>query len=172
MHVHPVFWQELACAVGLPGSNISDQETLSRWVSVVLATAPSPAPDSVLQYLAERCVEREAVDSLIAIFEHVTTVTLRFSPFSTGLYGDAESEPVPTIHPELDAASDDYAHTAAYVWTNALRPNLGQIAGRMIAYSVANVEAQHRTLWRPQEETVTWGDASRLGGTPRVTGIL
>ena len=154
MHVHPVFWQELAYAVGLPGSNISDQETLSRWVSVLLATAPSPAPDSVLQYLAERCVEREAVDSLIAIFEHVTTVTLRFSPFSTGLYGDAESEPVPTIHPELDAASDDYAHTAAYVWTNALRPNLGQIAGRMIAYSVANVEAQHRTLF-------TWGAASR-----------
>ena len=154
MHIHPEFWQALASAVGLPGAKISDQETLSRWVSVLLATAPSPAPDSVLQYLAERCGEREAIDSLIAIFEHVTTATLRFSLFSTGLYGDAESEPVPTIHAELDAASDDYAHTAAYVWTNALRPNLGQIAGRMIAYSVANVEAQHRTLF-------TWAAASR-----------
>ena len=154
MQVHPEFWQELAYTVGLSGSNAPDQETLSRWVSVLLATAPSPAPDSVFQYLAERCIQCAAVDSLIALFEHVTTMSLRFSQFSTGLYGDAESDPVPAIYAELDAPSDDYAHTAAYVWTNALGPNLRQIAGRLTAYVVANLEGQHGTLF-------TWGGASR-----------
>ncbi len=153
MHVHPEFWQALAYAVGIPGSTIPDQETLSRWVSVLLATAPSPAPDHTLQYLADRCVERKAIDSLIVIFEHVTTVTLRLSRFSTGLFGDAESEPVPTIHAELDAASDDYRYTAEHIWKKGLQPNLGQIAGRLIAYVVANLDAQFRTL-------STWDAAS------------
>ena len=154
MHVHPEFWQELAYAVGLPGSNISDQETLSRWVSVLLATAPSPAPDHTLQYLADRCIEREAIDSLIAVFEQVTTVKLSFSRFSTGLYGDRDVETVPTIHAELRTASDDYHYTAEAIWTRGLKQRLGQIASRLIVSVVANLEAQHRTL-------STWKAVSR-----------
>ena len=154
MHVHPEFWQELAYAVGLPGSNISDQETLSRWVSVLLTTAPSPAPDHTLQYLADRCIEREAIDSLIAVFEQVTTVKLSFSRFSTGLYGDRDVETVPTIHAELRTASDDYHYTAEAIWTRGLKQRLGQIASRLIVSVVANLEAQHRTL-------STWKAVSR-----------
>ena len=161
MQVHPEFWQALADAVGPSDSNIPDQATLSRWVSVLLATAPSPAPDRVFQYLAERCIERKATDSLVAIFEHVTTVTLRFSRFFTGLYGDAESEAVPTPLAELDAASDDYRHTARYIWENGLRPNLGQISSRLIAYVVANLEGQHRTLSTWDAVWRNWDPLSR-----------
>ena len=150
MQVHPEFWQELAYAVGLPGSNIPDRETPSRWVSVLLATAPAPAPDHTLQFLADRCIERQAIDSLIAVFEHVTTTKLSFSRFSTGLYGESSRETVPPILAELDAESDDYRYTAAHIWEKGLRPNLAVIAKRMITCVVANLEAQHRTL-------STWG---------------
>ena len=154
MHLHPEFWQPLAYAVGLRDSNATDSKILSRWVSVLLATATSQTTDSAFQYLAERCIKHGEIDSLIAVFEHVTTVTLRFSRFFTGLYGDAESNTVPTVLAELDAANDDYPHTAAYVWNDGLRPNLGQIAGRVLAHVVSNLETQHRTL-------STWGAAAR-----------
>ena len=150
MQVHPEFWKQLTYAVGLPAANITDRETLSRWVSVLLATAPSPAPDFALQHLADRCVEREAVASLIAIFEHVTTLQLRFSRW---LYGDSESGPVPDVRAELDAASDDYRHTATHIWQKGVRPNLGQFADGLLAYVVANLKAQYRTL-------STWGAAA------------
>ena len=161
MQVHPKFWQALADALGPSDSNIPDQATLSRWVSVLLATAPSPARELAFEFLAERCIERKAIDSLIAIFEHVTTVILRFSRFYTGLYGDAESEAVPTPLAELDAASDDYRHTAAYVWENGLSPNLGQISSRLIAYVVANLEGQHRTLSTWEAVWRNWDPLSR-----------
>ena len=154
MHVHPEFWQVLAYAVGLPNANISAPETLSRWVTVLLATARSPVPDHTLQFLADRCIECKAAHSLTAIFEHVTTVTLRFSRFFTWSYGEAEGKRGPPVLAELDAASDDYSHTAAYVLKNGLHPNLGRIAGSLFAYVVANLEAQHRTL-------STWGTVSR-----------
>ncbi len=153
MRLHPEFWRLLAHEVGLRDSNVTDAKILSRWVSVLLATA-SHASDTELQYLAERCVKHGDVDGLIAVFEHVTTVTLRFSRFFTGLHGDAESRSVPTVLAELDVANADYPHTAAYVWKNGLQPKLGQIAGRLLTYVVSNLKTQHRTR-------STWGAASR-----------
>ena len=90
MDIHPELWREIAYSVGLPNSNIPNSDTLSRWVSVLLATVPGVAPEHTLQFLADRCIERGAMDSLIAIFELVATATLRLSRFSTGLYGDTD----------------------------------------------------------------------------------
>ena len=153
MRLHPEFWRLLTHEVGLRDANVTDAKILSRWVSVLLATA-SHASDTELQYLAERCVKHGDVDGLIAVFEHVTTVTLRFSRFFTGLHGDAESRSVPTVLAELDVANADYPHTAAYVWKNGLQPKLGQIAGRLLTYVVSNLKTQHRTR-------STWAAASR-----------
>ena len=154
MHVHPCLWHELAHAIGLPGSRISDVETLSRWVSILLATSPSPAPDHTLQYLADRCIEHDATDSLVAIFEDVTTVVLRFSRFFTERSADADGNADSKPLAELDAANDDYRYTASYIWKKGLQPTLEQIADGLLAGVVANLKGQHSTLQ-------TWGAASR-----------
>ena len=58
---------------------------------------------------------------------------------------------VTTIHVELDAASDDYRHTAAHIWATGIAAESRKKSQvRLIAYVVANLEAQHRTL-------STWG---------------
>ena len=184
MNIHPELWRELAYSVGLPNSNIPNSDTLSRWVSVLLVAAPRVAPEHTLQFLADRCIERGAMDSLIAIFELVATATLRFSRFSTGLYGDSDGETVPTIHVEMDAASDDYRHTAAHIWTKGLRPALEEVAGRLIEYVVANLEAQHRTLsmwgtvsrdWDPLSRSrfaIESGDRAPHGRSPEIGDVL
>ena len=154
MQIHPEFWRRIAYSVGRTDSTIRDSDTLSRWVSVLLTTVPRVAPEHTFQFLADRCIERGAIDSLIAIFEIVAKATLRFSRFFTGLYGDTDNETVPTIHVDMDAASDDYRHTTAHIWTKGLRPTLEEVAGRLLKYVVANLEAQHRTL-------STWGTVSR-----------
>ena len=183
MQIHPEFWREIA-SVGLTGSNIPNSDTLSRWVSVLLTTVPRVAPGHTLQFLADRCSERGAMDSLIAIFEIVATATLRFSRSFTGLYGDANGETVPTIHVEMDAASADYRHTAAHIWTKGLRPTLEEVAGRLFEYVVANLEAQHRALsmwgtvsrdWDPLSRSrfaIEPGNRAPHTGSPEISDVL
>ena len=150
MHVHPEFWRALAVAVGSPEQCQPDRDNVSRWVSVLLATAPPVAPDFVFRNLADRCVDCKALDSVIDIFEVVTTARLRISRFPKELYGDAYGERAPIIDAELDASSDDARYAADYIWTSGLKPNLAQIAHALIVRIVANFEQQHRTLcwWR------------------------
>ena len=184
MCIHPELWCEVAHSVGVPHSNIQGSDTLSRWVSVLLATVPRVAPEHTLQSLVDRCIERGAMASLIAIFEIVAKATLRFSRFFTGLHGDTDAETVPTIHVDLDAASDDYRHTAAHIWTKGLRPNLEDVAGRLLKYVVANLEAQHSTLstwatvhrdWDPLSRSrfaIESGNRTQFARSPELGDVL
>ena len=137
MHVHPEFWRALAVAVGSPEQCQPDRDNVSRWVSVLLATAPPVAPDFVFRNLADRCVDCKALDSVIDIFEVVTTARLRISRFPKELYGDAYGERAPIIDAELDASSDDARYAADHIWANGLKPNLVQIARSLMVRIVA-----------------------------------
>ena len=153
MSVHPDLWCELARSVGSP-QNPPDKDAAPRWISVLLTTAPDVAGDFELQNLADRCIESQAWDSLIDIFEIVTAAGLRISRFPEELYRDFEGQKAARVHAELDAASDHYRYVAEHIWENGLKPNLDVHAERLLVVTVTNLEAQHRTL-------CTWGSGSR-----------
>ena len=57
MDIHPGFWEALTWAVGSPEHTPYQAGTLSRWVSMLLETAPSQTDTHLLLQLGERCTE-------------------------------------------------------------------------------------------------------------------
>ena len=155
MNVNSELWHALARKVASSRRPALEKETVARWVSFLLATAPSAAGDLELQYLSDRCIESQAWGSLVDIFEVVTAFGLRVSRFPYELYSDMNSPNAPKVHAELEPARDDYRYVAQHIWENGLKPNLRELTDdRLVAVVLANLEAQHRTL-------CAWGSGSR-----------
>ena len=154
MKVNSELWHALAREIGSPRQPALEKETVARWVSFLLTTAPVAAGDFELQNLSDRCIECQAWSSLVEIFEVVTAVGLRISRFPHELYGDLSGSKAPRVHAELESVCDDYRYVVQHIWENGLKPNLGEHADRLFVVVLANLEAQHRTLY-------AWGNGSR-----------
>ena len=74
MNVHPGFWESLGREVTSQKDPPWETETLARWVSLLLTTAP-PQPNSyILLWLGERCIETNLTNSLLDIFRQMSAV--------------------------------------------------------------------------------------------------
>ena len=144
MQVHQCFWHELAVAVGSSSKESLDKDTLSRWVAVLLATAPVVAPGFILKHLADRCIAQSAIDSIVDIFAVVTKLRLRIAPSLAALYTKPDDETVPVVDTKLEAVSADYRYTSQHIWEKGLRPNIAQVAQRLVGRVAAHLEALHR----------------------------
>ena len=129
-----------------------DEDILSRWITMLLRTRSGIVSWVHLRQLVDRCIEREAVNPLLDIFEVVATVRLKVGEFPTGLY--RERADGTKMHAELEPTSEDYRYVSHYIWTNGLRPNIAKVAESLFVRVVATLEQQHRTLF-------AWGGASR-----------
>ena len=70
MRLHPAFWWLLGHHVALSDRNLPNTEILSRWVSLLIATAPrSGRSGYVLLWLGKRCMKHEMNDDLLFIFD-------------------------------------------------------------------------------------------------------
>ena len=95
MQLHPEFWLELCRTIGLQDDSPMDGDTLSRWVSLLLASAPAPHifPTNrqlALGRLAECCVRYELMDSIIQIFDALAASCLVVKRGFAWLNGDQE----------------------------------------------------------------------------------
>ena len=71
MDLNPLLWHGFAQAVAFRTERPLSDETLSRWVSCLLATTP-PQPDMhQLLYLAHRCIQSDLVDPPVEIFDAI-----------------------------------------------------------------------------------------------------
>ena len=78
MRLHPRFWYDLAYRIGRDRETSWDTDILSRWISLLLATVQENVnvnsvghihPSSLLQWLGERCIQHEMLDSLLQVFD-------------------------------------------------------------------------------------------------------
>ena len=146
VRLNPDFWHALARFVGLDKENSWDKETLSRWISLLLATAP-PYPQAImLLWLGERCVKHELVGSMIEVFDAM--VASRLTLFAWPNIDDENS----SITADLEPLSDHYAIST--LWENSLKPNLDCVAEPLVANVIGHLERHHFTL-------STWGAADR-----------
>ena len=146
MRLNPDFWHGLARFVGLDKENSWDKETLSRWISLLLATLP-PYPQAImLLWLGERCVKHEMFDSMIEVFDAMAANRLRLF---TGPNIDDEDS---SITADLKPSSDH--HAISSLWEDSLKPNLDRVAETLITNVIGHLEKHHLTL-------STWGSASR-----------
>ena len=160
MQLHPEFWLELCRTIGLQDDPLLNAETLSRWVSLLLATAPHiflTNKQLALKSLAECCVRYELMDSIVEIFDALAASCLVIK--RGFVWPDADpKDPHPPIDVELAPVSDRY--TINELWENGLKPHRDRVAEPLLASVVGHLAAQHRTLCAWQEADREWNPAS------------
>ena len=158
LRVHPVFWFALGRAVGLAQDEPMEPEDLSRWVSLLLATAPyRHAKDLVLPWLGERCDSAGLNGSLLEIFTEMTSSQLVLSsltPFEEGADSGILSSIFPTAGPMYDHFDLNE------FWSFRLKPRLDQITGPLLSIVVHNLATQHKMLSAWQNANENWSPTS------------
>ena len=141
--LHPSFWFDLGRVIGVDSVPPLDANTLARWVSVLLATAPTKPDEFILSLLAERCTECGLWDRLVEVFAALSANHLSLKPWLP--WPDEESD---GDHPAVKVESEpaDRHATIDSVWETCLKPHLDCVAAPLLAAVVDHLAAQHRTL--------------------------
>ena len=146
MRLHPDFWWRLGRVIGEETDTPMEPKTLSRWVSLFLATPPSLPDEHVSEWLeweklGERCMEVGLTDSCIDIFELMADGRLEINQPFVFLAGEYYK---PEIRAEFKPVCDHAPINE--LWVRALRPKLDNVAEPLLARIVELLEKRHRIL--------------------------
>ena len=166
MHLHPRFWYNLAYRIGRDRETSWDTDILSRWISLLLATvqgnvnASSPGPvdtTTLLQWLGERCIQHEMLDSLLQIFDAMMGNYLRLKPgFSWP--GDDENDEGPPVNVELPLIGKHDG--LSKLWKDGLKPKRPQVAELLLNRVIRRLEDRYITLCSWQKADRNWDPES------------
>ena len=134
MRLNPWLWHDLSRAVAFRTDPPVNDETLSRWVSFLLATAPPLEDMHVLLSLGQRCIQPGLVHSLLEIFDAMTGHGLCLRPPFFDLddeFADHPDLPQQDIHLELSPDGDNTAFNE--LWESGIKPRLEVIAEPLLS---------------------------------------
>ena len=148
--LHVDFWEQLLLQVIRRAEAFSDSNSLERWISLLLSTAPRHTHRFYLFLLGQRCIESGLTDTVTEIFEILAAghLKLQKTPFVYHTVEKAASN----LMTEFSPVSKP--HDLGDLWQKGLQPQLPRIASRVLPVLVENLAKQHRAL-------LTWGNASR-----------
>ena len=150
MRMHHEFWDTLGHAIASQNDTPWEPDTLERWVSLLLATAPPQPKSYVLLRLGERCVESDLMDSLLDVFRMMSDPKLsikeRLAIFETAP-GPSTTAEVIQIHKQYELDQ---------LWKTGLKPNLDDVAEPLLDQLVDNFTTRHRTLCAWQAAGKEW----------------
>ena len=162
MRLHPRFWYDLAYRIGRDRETSWNKDILSRWVSLLLATvqgninANSPGPintSTLLQWMGERCIQHEMLDSLLQIFDMMMGNHLRVRE---GFFwpNDDESDEVLPVNVELPLIGKH--DELRKLWKEGLQLELSQVAEPLLSRVIRCLEDRHITLCAWQNADRNW----------------
>ncbi len=166
MRLHPRFWYNLAYRIGRDRETSWDTDILSRWISLLLATAQgslntnSPGPigtSTLLQWMGERCIQHERLDILLQIFDTMMEdrLQLREGYF---WHNDDENNGSPPVDAELPLIGED--NPLNQLWQAGLKPKLSQVAEPLLNQFIKRLEERHVTLCTWQKADFDWEGSS------------
>ena len=141
MRLNPFFWDDLRWSIGKAEEPL-DKNTLSRWVSLLLGTAPTDMDWSMWLKIGKHCKDQNLMSALLQIFAAMLKSRLLLEP-SVTLPSDDENDQPPSVDVNLSLICDIYILD---LWKKELKPNLAQIAKSLFSLVVQYLEDQHRTL--------------------------
>ncbi|MDD2736267.1 MAG: DUF4020 domain-containing protein [Desulfuromonadaceae bacterium] len=149
MRLNADFWEFLGREVGLGEEYPLDETILSKWVSMLLATAPSKLDDHVLLWLGERCIKLGSLQPLLRVFDAMAGSTLSLK--HDYMWDNDGKGNEARIKVELQPSSEHYAINE--LWERGLRPNLAEIAEQLLSKATRHLEDRHLTLraWQTAE---------------------
>ena len=156
---HPKFWDALCRSIALRDDEAIDADTLSRWVSLLLATAPDQFDKGYsLLWLGERCIEHRLWERAVDVFDAMSASRVVVKRGFSWPDSD-DDEPSPGIDIELAFVSDHF--TINKLWLEGLKPNLNRISEPLLTAVVGQLTTQHRKLSAWQEANRDWNPLSR-----------
>ena len=150
MQLNPSFWYHLQWAIG-KGEKPLDENTLSRWVSLLLKTAPADMNWPMWLEISKRCNDQNLMPALLQIFAVMSKSRLLLKQ-GFKWPSDDENDQVPRIDIDLPLACDLYELNE--LWEKDLKPNLAQVAEPLLSLVVQQFKDRHRTLcmWQQPDE--------------------
>ena len=143
MRLNPRFWERLGWKFGEDEANSLDEKTLSRWVSLILATIPvHMRPSEILLRMGTHCIERGMLDSLLQIFDAMAGNRLLLKKGFVWPDDNADDANTP-IDVELPLIGD--LMDLHELWKKGLKPNLPQIAEPLFEQVIRHLEEQYLT---------------------------
>ena len=159
MRLHPGFWWALGHEIGLGHQHPIDEPTLARWVSLLLATAPTRPDNDVLHWLGERCVKVGAISSLLSLFDALADCRLALKK-GFKWPEDGEEDRQPRLDIDLVVVGEHYA--LHKLWEKGLQPNLADVAKPLLSLTVRRLEERHAT-WRAWDKAGSDWDRDSWG---------
>ena len=151
-YLHPGFWVELGRKIGqkieLDKQDPLDGKHLSRWVSLLLATAPVNADEFVLTSIGERCAKNGLVDGLLQVFDVMAGSRLLLEP-DIAWPDDGQDDQGSTVEVALSLVGDRYGLERLWGILQkevAPTPHWAQVAEPLLRIAIRHLEEQHLTL--------------------------
>ena len=161
MSLNRLLWHGLARAVAFRTERPLSDETLSRWVSCLLATTPLQPDMHQLLYLAHRCIRSDLVDPPVEIFDAMAKHGLSLRPpFPEFDHEFADYADLPGEEIEVELTPEEGDGALRELWETGLRPRLDTVAELLLSVAVARLAARHRTLFAWQKADPDWDPES------------
>ncbi len=143
MRLNSAFWWVLGRQIGLDNQSPLDESVLSRWITVLLATAPAKPDDAVLDWLSARCATVGALPALTQIFIFMTGWRLNLKPGLPWPEGDP-----PNAQPRLEVQLVPVVrhHAFHHTWETRLRTRISDVAEPVLAALVNRMEETYLIL--------------------------
>ena len=140
MDIHPRFWETLAWVVGSPEHTPGQAGTLSRWVSLLLETAPLRPDTHLLLQLGERCTDADLPESLLDVFRQMSAVRTQVRE----RIAFPQDDPGPTTTVEITQEHGQWELNE--IWEKGLKLNLAHLAEPLLDQLADSFATRHRTL--------------------------
>lgn len=150
VRLNPVLWWAIGREIGVRKDKLLEESALKRWVSILLATAPSNADYHTLLGLAERCARQGLVSLTLKVFLFMGEHKLNITP---GLIWPEEGDGERKSHLDVECQLNANHWSLNQVWTAHLKPHINLVAQIQLSGIAWRLEEMHQDL-------VTWDKAS------------
>ena len=151
---HPIFWDALCRSIASQDDPPFDPDSLSRWISILLATAPRQLDkEHSLLWLGERCINDKLWERVVDVFDAMAASRVVVKRGFSWPDSD-EEKPRPRIDMEFGFVSDHF--TINKLWIEGLKPNLYRLAEPLLSSVIRHLTIQHRALSAWQEAARDW----------------
>ena len=150
LNLNPALWWSISRELRFTKNKQLNNSVLRKWITILLASAPSQADPHCFLWLAELCSEQGCIELTLKVFiamsEHRLKISLGFA-WSNEKSGEGR---------RLDASCPLRADhwTLSRVWSEHLKPHLGIVAQPLLINVSIELEKIHSDL-------MTWDRASR-----------
>lgn len=157
IQLHPYFWWVLSQTVGQNHNYPMDADNLSRWVSILLATAVPSSDHHRLSNISERCLEAGLINSIMDIFDFMTSnrLVLKRGFDWPNMITDGSNPPI-----DVEVTTGDDHYMLNTLWKSRLQPNLDTVAEPLLGRVVHRLEVQHQAYRAWQKSNRKWDRTS------------